>query len=272
MSHRPVSPPRILERTLLRPIPFVLGWRAMLIIGGSLGLMTVAITLLFEPFGTDQYEHPYRTLMLSGYALCTIVPVLVFHALDRWVYRFQQARWFLANELVSRPLMVLAAVTCNWWYSHRVINDIALSRRAWWFYLLEISTPYLLVLLPLAVLAALVLAWRWPEPPPDAKKTWLLEGENQGEILRLVFQDFIYAEAQQNYVAIHFLKDGQAELRLFRTTLSELERQLPQAVRVHRSYLVNPQRIEQLQGNARKRRLSLSGVDHDIPVSPSFKP
>ena len=260
-----------LDRSLLRSIRFASGLRTMVLIGFALGLMSVAITLLFEPFGTDQYEHRFRTLMLSGYGLCVLLPFILFHFLDRWLYLRQGGRWFVLNELLSKPLLVLAVITCSWWYSHRVINDLAPSARAWWYFMLEISFPYVLLMLPFALLVAMVLALRWPEKPPDADKVWLLRGENQGEELKLVLADFLYAEGQQNYVAIHFLNKGHAESRLFRTTLAKLERQLPQALRVHRSYLVNPQRIEQLGGNARKRWLSLSGVTEPIPASPSFR-
>jgi len=267
---------RSLTRAFTRELPFSLGWRNMLILGTGLGLMAVAVTLLLEPFGTDQYQAPFRTLRLSGYALCYVVPFMLFHGFDRALYRWQGRRWRVYNELISRPLLILAVISANWWYNVTIINEIQPTMSGWAYFVTHFSLPFIVVLLPPAALTAYVLARRWPEPPPGARRPITFRGRNHGEILTLLPDDFIYAEAQQNYVAIHYRHDNRHDNRLvcrwLRTTLSDLGEQLPDAVRIHRSYLVNPRHVTDVWGNARKRRVALTCLDEPLPASPRFDP
>lgn len=255
---------------LRRELPFVLGWRNMLILGTGLGLMSVAVTLFLEPFGTADYQAPLRTLRLSGYALCSIIPVAVFHAIDRAVYRRQGRHWRLYNELISRPLLLITIFTASWLYNIGVINGIAPSWSGWFDHMVFISLPYSAVLLPPAVLAGALLALRFPESPPDSSRRLAIRGRNRDEALELRFDELVFAEAQQNYVQLHYLRGDRTDSRLLRVTLTELQRQLPGSVRIHRSYLVNPDHIEQIEGNARKREIVLGKPGHRLPVSPGF--
>lgn len=255
---------------LRRRVPFVFGWRNLTIIGLALGVFSVAVTLLLEPFDTDQYVVSWRVLRLSGYALCYVVPIVALHGLDRAVYRWQDGRWTVGNEIVSRSLMVVAVTSANWLYNIRVINDIDPSWRYWLDYQSEFALPGLAVLLPLLILLAYVLATRFPEEPPRLTEMVEITGRGHDERLVLPVHDFLYAEAQQNYVAI-FVRNGEGvEERFFRMPLTDLEHQIPGSVRIHRSYLVHPSRVREVLGNARRREAVLEGVERTLPVSPSL--
>lgn len=257
---------------LRRDIPFPFGWRNTLILGGSLGAMLVAITLLLEPFGTDRYDAPWRTVRIAGYGFCIAVPFLVLHGLDRLVYASQGRRWRLYNEVPSRALLVVAVSTCCWWYNVRIINQAAPSWQHWLDYVIHIALPHTAVLLPMLVLLAMLLIGRYPEPAPGTGRPLTLRGRNRGEVLRLRREEFVYAEAQQNYVSICRRADGRLHRDLIRAPLSEVERQIPGAVRIHRSYLVNPDHVVRMDGNARKREVVLNGLERRLPVSTGLDP
>ncbi len=57
---------------------------------------------------------------------------------------------------------------------------------------------------------------------------------------------------------------------MLRITLTQLKEQLPNAQRVHRSYLVNLNMAEKIEGNARKRLLSLKNIPEPIPLSQKY--
>lgn len=255
---------------LRRELPFTLGWRNMMILGAGLGLMSVAVTLFLEPFGTANYQAPLRTLRLSGYALCFMIPVAAFHAIDRAVYRRQGRHWRLYNELISRPLLLITIFTSTWLYNIGVINGIAPSWSGWFDHMVFISLPYSAVLLPLGALAGVLLATRFPEAPPGAGRRLRIRGRNRDDALELRFDELVFAEAQQNYVQLHYLCGGRPDSRLFRITLAELQRQVPGLIRIHRSYLVNPDHVEQVEGNARKREIVLGKLGRRLPVSSDF--
>ena len=98
-----------------------------------------------------------------------------------------------------------------------------------------------------------------------------INGDNREEELIISFNQFIYAEAQQNYVSITYL-DNEENLakRVFRSTFGQLAEQLRYAYQVHRSFLVNPYFFERLEGNSRKRTLRLKGLEKEIPVSRKY--
>jgi len=255
---------------LRRRVPFVFGWRNLTIIGLALGVFSVAVTLLLEPFETDRYVVSWRVLRLSGYVLCYVVPIVALHGLDRAIYRWQDGRWTVGNEIVSRSLMVVAVTTANWLYNIRVINDIDPSWRYWMDYQVDFALPGLAVLLPFLILLAYVMATRFPEEPPRLVETVEIMGRGQDELLVVSLDDFLYAEAQQNYVAIFIRGEEGVDERFFRMPLADLENQVPGSVRIHRSFVVHPSRVREVIGNARRREAVLEGVERTLPVSPSL--
>ena len=84
---------------------------------------------------------------------------------------------------------------------------------------------------------------------------------------------FIYAEAQGNYLKVSlFRKEGIEELNI-RCSISGFEEQckeIPFIVRVHRAYIVNLDRIQKAKGNSMGYRLKVGPVNSEIPVSRGY--
>lgn len=240
--------------------------------GSALGCFFVFITLFLEPHGTDRYEASFRTLRLSGYALCFLVPFVGIHALDRWIFRLQGNRWYIYNELISKPLLILAITALSYLYNHLVINEITPTLSGFVTHLIHYGLPYLPLLVPPAIYLYRKLGRQsWAAPPGPADEL-VIQGRNRDERLTLASENFLFAEAQQNYVTVFHQRDGAIGEHMIRATLSEVHRQVPLAVRVHRSYLVNPEHVVAVEGNVRKRVVHLAEVDRPIPVSAGFDP
>lgn len=226
-----------------------------------------AITLLLEPFGTDRYDGPWRTIKIIGYGFCIALPFLALHGL---VYAWRGGRWSLYNEVLSRTLLLGAIFTCCWYYNVRVINDAEPSWRHWVDYVVYIALPHAAVLAPLLVLLAMLLISKYPEPAPGTRRPLVIRGRNRGEVLRPRPDEFVFAEAQPIYVSICRRTDGSMDRVLIRAPLTDVARQVPGAIRIHRSFLVNPAYVAQVQGNARKREVVLTGLERRLPVSTGF--
>lgn len=87
--------------------------------------------------------------------------------------------------------------------------------------------------------------------------------KENGKFIRVLYEEVLFAEALQNYVAIHL-----PERRIVTyITLSVLEKQLPAAMfmRVHKSYIVSLDKISSIDGNT--ALVGLTG----IPVSRKIK-
>jgi DNA-binding LytR/AlgR family response regulator len=82
------------------------------------------------------------------------------------------------------------------------------------------------------------------------------------DLHRVLFQDILYIESDSEYVNYHF-EDGKKIMA--NQSLSKLLNELPsQFIRVHRSYIVNKNKVTSLKG----RSLMLS--TEEIPVSDSY--
>jgi|JI10StandDraft_1071094.scaffolds.fasta_scaffold90554_3 hypothetical protein len=79
---------------------------------------------------------------------------------------------------------------------------------------------------------------------------------------------FLFARASGNYVEVYSKAGMRVTKQLKRLTLAQLEAQLSSHVlRTHRSFLVNPDHIVHVSGNAQGYELSFSGTDLKAPVS-----
>lgn len=89
------------------------------------------------------------------------------------------------------------------------------------------------------------------------------------ETLSLKLNDFIFAEAQNNYAMVYYYHKKSLSKKLLRLTLKNLETQFNNQffIRCHRSYLVNVKAIHKIKGNANGYKLIMQDNAVEIPVS-----
>lgn len=83
-------------------------------------------------------------------------------------------------------------------------------------------------------------------------------------------ESFLYAESNGNYVAFYFLRGNHIEKEMVRNSIGDIEKQLsetPYLMRTHRAFIVNVNKVSQKKGNSSGYRLSIDGLDVDLPVS-----
>ncbi len=100
-----------------------------------------------------------------------------------------------------------------------------------------------------------------------------LTGTSQQEDLTIAEPDFLFAEASDNYSAIHYLKNGVSQKALYRVTIKNLEAQAADSTsvfRCHKSYLVNLNKVDHISGNAQGYTLHLLQNKFEVPVSRSL--
>ncbi len=85
------------------------------------------------------------------------------------------------------------------------------------------------------------------------------------QLVRVAYQDILYIEGLKDYVKVHLKSETRPLLSL--TSLKNLEEKLPahRFMRIHRSYIVNLERIESIT------RTSIQIGDTTIPVSDQYK-
>lgn len=118
----------------------------------------------------------------------------------------------------------------------------------------------------------LMQQFTFPSEETDTAKPRLFIQPETKEVLEIFAEDFLYAEAQDNYTKVVWQQNGQINEKLMRMMLKNLEIQLGggQIVRCHRSYLVNLDHRFETKGNARGYRLCSKSHDFEVPISRSL--
>lgn len=110
-------------------------------------------------------------------------------------------------------------------------------------------------------------------PIDEEEKKLVFEGKNKYEKFKINHNDFIMAQAYGNYVMVYFEIRGELKKELLRNSLTELTEQLKtndKFIRIHRSYLVNSDKIIKVYKENRKGHLMLRYINDEVPISNSM--
>eukprot|EP01093_Parvamoeba_rugata_P011138 TRINITY_DN3049_c0_g1_i3.p1 TRINITY_DN3049_c0_g1~~TRINITY_DN3049_c0_g1_i3.p1 ORF type:complete len:280 (-),score=23.70 TRINITY_DN3049_c0_g1_i3:434-1273(-) len=257
-----------------KTIAYTKSWKHILWIAVLVGAILPLLLILLEPFDTSN-EFSYKHLRLSGYAACIVLPILVVHPLENYVYIRQANRWFVINEFLYILFTLFSIFVCCFFYHFYVVSGSSILNTSYiWGFIGTFGLPFTPLIVPLWLY--LRSKYGIIEVPLQDKKNVIVEksimiqGESKSEILTIFESDFIYAQSQQNYVEVYYLTKDGVQQKMFRSTLSNIIKQLPNAWQVHRSYLVNLDYLTAVEGNARKRFMKISNIEDSIPISQKY--
>ncbi|MEO6930298.1 MAG: LytTR family DNA-binding domain-containing protein [Chitinophagaceae bacterium] len=100
-----------------------------------------------------------------------------------------------------------------------------------------------------------------------------ITGENQGEELSILPEDFRFISSADNYLKVTFLENGKLSGKVIRSSLKRAQEMLtdhPSLYRCHRAFIINLAAVEHVSGNAQGFKLQLKNVEELIPVSRSL--
>lgn len=86
-------------------------------------------------------------------------------------------------------------------------------------------------------------------------------------------REVLFLESSGNYVSVYYQEEGTVKHKLFRSTIKQVEEVLDTYgcfIRCHRAYIVNTDKIVNVNGNAQGYRLSLHGTELEVPVSRTY--
>ena len=245
--------------------------RNMLYVSLSMGLLIFFTLSVFQPFGTQDFHHPRKYALLAGYGLVVALVSFAAYMLARLIFRKKPAQWLVVHEMFALVLLLFLSVSACYFYHRLFIVGRPLSWDSYGFFL---KIGFATAFLPVSLLLVYRLV-RLPQPAPEGsawQDSLVLPGGASGELLRLPLAAFRYFQAADNYVAVHYIKNGRLEKVLIRGSLRELVQAADHAavVQVHRSYAVNLHAVQKIKGNAARASLSLEEVGEEIPVSRSY--
>lgn len=257
--------------SLNKTIAYTKKWRHTFLIALVLGVLVPVLLITLEPFDNSN-DFSFKYLILSGYSLCIIIPIILIHPFENYVYNVQTKRWFIINEFFYITGTILLIFLLSFLYHFFLISlQSSFTSEAVWGFIKSFGLPFIPIVVPLWLYlrsnyGAIEVPF-YDKENSRSKKTVTIVGNNKSETLTICEADFIYAKAQQNYVDVFYKTDNGMQQETFRNTLSNIMKQLPKAWQVHRSYLVNLDYLESVEGNARKRYMRISTTEETIPIS-----
>lgn len=252
---------------------FIYDWRVTIRITLILFVFIFFVHVFLQPFDTKQPTSLRGVLDLAGYGFILSASYILLHALELKWFVHNQNRWRKRDEVLSFLMLFTLSTVLSSFYHSWAFNAGSKSLLEFIFFVLFFSVPFCLIIFP--ILAFLRQRWGVKQDPENVhrfSRLVTIKGENKEEDISFYLSELLYVRAQQNYIEV-VLQSAHGDLvkQLVRTTLRETEQEIPEAVRVHRSYLINPQHVEQVLGPKRKRSIKLKKLSEEIPLSSTYQ-
>ncbi|MEO1260824.1 MAG: LytTR family DNA-binding domain-containing protein [Bacteroidota bacterium] len=246
------------------------------------GIFAAIFLMVFQPFGTREFQHDYKYLFLAGYGVVISMTIfLLSRLLPPLIPKiFSEEHW-----TVGKHILFLILAFSLVFFACYVYKDVFLGQPISWqgfmgFFPVALSVA-VFPIVGMVVGDYVVQLKRYTKGAENANRHFskkeqaespakvALLDENGKTILEALPSQILYLKAADNYVEIHHLPEGQPVRTIVRNSLSRLEQTLGAVgfVRCHRSYLVNLSFVRKVSGNAQGYRLHLAGTDQSVPVA-----
>jgi hypothetical protein len=246
-------------------------------VGLVAGGIVFFVLFFLRPYGLDRYSGSVFWLALSFAALSVVVTwAYCRFVLRPWVRRVPT--WRVWHQCLSIFLLLCCICLSNFLldlvYFGRPASGMRLLAYLYSTFLLGI--PITLVMVGLdyqrRLRTRLAELLQGNAEGQAARSVTFHDASVHGEQLTLPMPDFLYAEAQRNFVDIYFRHADRVECRRLRSTLSAVlaEAEDRCVFQCHRSFIVNLNNILSARGNASGYVLTLGDDRHLVPVSRNY--
>ncbi len=230
-----------------------------ILVGLVMSIWLVGLLIVFAPFDVAELSLEARIELLPPYGLITFVSYILLIPLQNRIFE-RRSTWSISYEIGFILIFNSIVLLVNFFYYKSTFingeNDFIV-------FALQNHSPIFFFLLPTLVFS------RWfvnKKITVFESKNVVLRGDNKLDILQLPYGDIVSISSADNYVEVSFIKNMKLQKKLLRTTLKNVHKQVPELVKTHRSYLVNPNHITQWKdGN------TLLLTYGEVPVSKKYK-
>lgn len=230
------------------------------LIGLLLGVWAFLFAFFARPF-----EHGYMDLKVwirvsVGFSLLTTLSYGLMSVVQKYIFQ-KLGRWTILLEVVMYFLFFLIyTITTYLYYRGPIIRGIYDFPE----FFVEIILNIILIVSPILYFARSFSLRLIPKEKEESEIT--IKGENQLDILKIAPTELICISNAQNYVEIFYLEDQELKSKLMRSSLKQMQSNLPFLVQVHRSHLINPRHLKSWKDSS-----TISLTKMELPVSKKYK-
>ncbi len=243
------------------------------------GVSVYLFLIIFQPFGTENFQHPYKFLLLFPY--CIIFGTAFFIS-NSIASRF--SNWNIGTELLKIISILFLGSVLSYFYNSLFLSHVKLDLGNY-FYMFLYSLAVGIPISTIYILSRYIYLKNIHEKKAHDISHQLTASvsEQRQNLLRLSAQnieltidekDLLCVQSMENYCTFYFLEENSVKKVLIRISLSNALQQIEtdSVKKCHRSYIVNLRKVKDLKGNAQGYKLILPEIDFEIPVSRSFIP
>ncbi len=247
--------------------PFEPSLKNHLLIALGLALWIFIFLYATEPLDVNELSDQEKLIYLPVYGLfCSFCYILIL-PLQNLLFKKRGRKWSLESEIILLFTLIGLTFLAMRMVYYYIVMDQHPNAYTLSYFFTNIFLPASFTIFPMVV----VVRWlfgRFQEKRLNSDKIEI-KGQGSYESLRLNIQDLVYIQSADNYIEVTYKEDS-LKKQLIRAKLSDIEKDLSQLTRAHRSYLINPYHFKQWKtGN---RKLSIILIDDiEIPVSKTFQ-
>ncbi|WKV11233.1 LytTR family DNA-binding domain-containing protein [Marivirga harenae] len=264
-----------------KPHPFIFNSASIVIPG----IFTFLLIFIFKPLGFNSLPINYVLAFALGFGLIASSLVLISVKLLKFTFPkwMDEDAWTLGKEVfLIFTVLILIAFTIFIIFLGIDIADsspFALFRMVFIKTLLFSAFPILFMVLfeqynyqRTQLKEAVDLSQKVTHEKNSHAFTHSIRAENGQLVLQLASKEILWAQSDGNYLDLYYINEAnEIKKELIRNRLKNLADQLPDDsfFHCHKSYLINLNHIQKVQGNARNFEVILRYANVSIPVARS---
>lgn len=265
---------------LKKSFPYNTSIKLHTFLGIALSFFILFIIFFLKPFDTGTSNFPYKTLYFLGFGIIVFLNYLTLHLISIFFYK-KTNNWKIYKEIVFCLFFVIISTTIAFCYTEGIINKkperiFNINYFLSWFKVVFLGFGNLLFILTILLRKKYAITSIKNKIEVFSEDEFIKKIRIFGSLKKDSFliktTNLAYVKAENNYVTLFYFDNDLLKEKLFRSTLTNIKKQLPFFLKIHRSYIVNPKFIISLKGNKQNAKLYLKNIDYTLPVSiPFFK-
>jgi hypothetical protein len=265
-------------KILNKPYPFNddLKFNSLLIFFITLGIFV--FLLLFQPFDINMLSSRQKYIMIAGFSVITFLALSLHLMLIPSFFpkSFSSAQWTIKKEILW-----------NLWILFTILSGYFLFTRFMGIMKFGFDMVITLVFTAVIPITALIIVNynkmirshlkladdmnnKLKEHKSIQEKIVYFNSDYQKDSLAIKISALLFIRSANNYIEVFWKEAEAAKNQMVRTSLLNAEGLLKEykfILKCHRSYLININHIDKIEGNSQGYKLYFENVNFPIPVS-----
>lgn len=216
--------------------PFEKKKRKHYAIAFSLTLWVFVFLWFTEPFELYRFGLNKKIQVIPLYGIFSGLSYCLAMLLQNHLYK-KYNHWTVLFETIFLVLaLIIASIFMYTIYYFGI--DHYNKAYSYFKYVRLIFTPSLVIILPFIIISRRLIVI-WSKNNNQENSHIIIKGSGKYEVLQVRREQIIYVKSDNVYVDIFFEEENKIKSQSIRIKLSEIELQLPELIKTHRSYVVN---------------------------------